>query len=399
MVLRAPIVEKLLWRSRKAVLSRPSSIGAAGGAPVTVAGLFRTASGIGQSARACADGLEQAGVKVHRVDLSAAFGQEELPPDPRLLKKAPPGGTLIVHFNAPEIERALFLLGNWRGSGRWVIGMWVWEMPITPQDWKPATRWLSEIWVPSRFSYDALRPLTDKPMKIVPYFIPLPPPAPVQADGSKFTVIALGDGKSSFARKNLVAALAAFQSASLGPNSELILKTRNLEHSPVLRRELDAARANDPRIHLIDGSLRHEDLQALIGSATVLMSLHRSEGFGLTIAEAMLQGKPVIATGWSGNTDFMDANCAVPVPFRFVPVDDTYGVYRAMPGAVWAEPDIEFAARALTDLAADPERCAALGQAARTRILRFTTGEDYRNALLAVPPGDGGPMVANAYSH
>lgn len=381
MSLRASLRDRFVWRCRDAILSRPAGSGTNPMKPVTVAGLFRTASGIGQSARACADGLETAGIPVHRVDLSAAFGQLELPSDPRLLDRAPPGGTLIVHFNAPEIERALFLLGNWRGSGRWVIGMWVWEMPITPVDWQPATRWLSEIWVPSRFAYEALRPLTDKPMKIVPYFIPAPVPARAVAEDAKFTVIALGDGKSSFARKNLTAALHAFQGAGLERPAELLLKTRNLDQSPIFRSELETACRKDPRIRIVDGSLSHVEVMHLIGSANVLVSLHRSEGFGLTIAEAMLQGKPVIATGWSGNTDFMDERCAVPVPYRLVPVDDSCGVYRNVPGAVWAEPDVAFASRAIADLASNPARQATLGAAARARILPLTTGLAYREAL------------------
>ncbi len=381
MVSQVPIVEKLVWRCREALLSRPAASQAALGEPVTVAGLFRTASGIGQSARACADGLETAGIPVHRVDLSAAFGQVDLPPDDRLLDRAPPGGTLIVHFNAPEIERALFLLENWRGSGRRVIGMWVWEMTVTPSDWQPATRWLSEIWVPSRFSFDALRPLTDKPMKIVPYFIAAPAQVPEAAPDSTFTVISLGDGNSSFARKNLTAAVRAFQKARFDGPSELILKTRNLKQSPTFRKELETTSQRDPRIRILDGSLSYADVMDLISSVDVLLSLHRAEGFGLTLAEAMLRSKPVIATGWSGNTDFMDEHCAVPVPYRLVPVDDSFGVYRAMPGALWAEPDETFAARAMTDLAADPAKLTALGEAARARIAPLTTGMPYRRAL------------------
>ena len=395
MVLRAPLLEKLLWRCRHTLLSRPSAPAGSDGGPIIVAGLFRTASGIGQSARACADGLEKAGVQVHRVDLSAAFGQLELPPDPRFLDRPPPGGTLILHFNAPEVERALFLLENWRGSARRVIGMWVWEMPITPEHWRPATRWLSEIWVPSRFSYDALRPLTDKPMKIVPYFIPAPSSAPQNVDSSRFTVIALGDGKSSFARKNLAAALSAFQEAQLDRDAQLILKTRHLDQSPIFQQQLEEARASDPRIRIIDGSLSHDEVLDLIASANVLISLHRAEGFGLTIAEAMLQGKPVIATGWSGNIDFMNEDSAIVVPYRLVPVDDSYGVYSAIQGAVWAEPDIAYAACALSELAANPCRRTALGNAARQRILPLTTGAMY-TAALQIP--DAQPTLDSPFA-
>lgn len=381
MELHLPIVERLLWRCRDAVLSKPASDISQVDGPIAVAGLFRAASGIGQSARACADGLENAGVDVHRVDLSAAFGQEDLPPDPRLSKRPNPGGTLIVSFNGPEFERALFLLGNWRGSGRRVIGMWVWEMPVAPRDWRAATRWLSEIWVPSRFSYEALRPLTDKPMKIVPYYVPAPSATPSRLLESPFTIITLADGKSSFARKNLLAAIAAFRTANFTKPAQLIVKTRNLESAPLHKVALDFACSEDPRIHVVDGSLSHSEVMGMLNQTDVLLSLHRSEGFGLTIAEAMLRGKAVVATNWSGNTDFMDKTCAIPVPFQLVPVDDSFGVYRALPGAVWAEPDVGYAAHALERLSSNPELCKILGNAAQARVAKLTTGQVYLEAL------------------
>ncbi len=102
-----------------------------------------------------------------------------------------------------------------------------------------------------------------------------------------------------------------------------------------------------------------------------MLSLHRSEGFGLVPAEAMLLGRAVVVTDWSGNTDFTDADTAALVPYRLVPAVDPRGVFQA-PGAVWAEADIDAAAAQLRRLADDPAQRAALGAraqlAARQRL-------------------------------
>jgi len=128
--------------------------------------------------------------------------------------------------------------------------------------------------------------------------------------------------------------------------------------------------------------------ESLTASADIVLSLHRSEGFGLVPAEAMLLGKPVIATGWSGNMDFMDAACAVPIGYRLVPASDPRGVYD-VPGAVWAEADLDEAVVQLRLLADNPALRAEIGTRARAAALaRLTTAplaEALRDLGLTVP--------------
>ena len=123
-------------------------------------------------------------------------------------------------------------------------------------------------------------------------------------------------------------------------------------------------------------------------SADIVLSLHRSEGFGLVPAEAMLLGRPVVATGWSGNMTFMDDSCAALVGYRLVPARDPRGVY-AVPGATWAEPDIAHAAEWLRRLGDDPGLRARLGPAgqvaARARLGTAPLAEAVRALGLAVP--------------
>jgi glycosyltransferase involved in cell wall biosynthesis len=178
-----------------------------------------------------------------------------------------------------------------------------------------------------------------------------------------FQAVALFDFNSSAARKNPQAAIEAFHRA-FGDDAgcELTLKTQNGDLFPDL---LAALRARAPaNVRIVDELWAYQDVKRLIAGADVLISLHRAEGFGLVLAEAMALRTPVVATAFSGNLDFMDESCALLVPSHPVLVADPQGIYR---GQSWAEPDVTAAAQALVRLRDDPalrERLAAAGQKA-----------------------------------
>jgi glycosyltransferase involved in cell wall biosynthesis len=144
----------------------------------------------------------------------------------------------------------------------------------------------------------------------------------------------------------------------------LVLKVGNPGDFPADFERLRAAVAEAPNIRLETRILPPRDSHALTRAADIVLSLHRSEGFGLIPAEAMLLGKPVIATGWSGNMDFMDNDSSALIGYRLVPARDPRGVFEA-PGAMWAEPHQQQAVAELTRLADDAEARAALGGRAR----------------------------------
>ena len=112
------------------------------------------------------------------------------------------------------------------------------------------------------------------------------------------------------------------------------------------------------------------DMSGLMAEVDIVLSLHRSEGFGLVPAEAMQLGKPVVATGWSGNMDFMNERNSVPVSFRLVPVEDPYDGAFVSDGQLWADADVGNAAEWLRRLAADPRLRRHLGETARADIAR-----------------------------
>jgi glycosyltransferase involved in cell wall biosynthesis len=162
----------------------------------------------------------------------------------------------------------------------------------------------------------------------------------------------------------------------------MVLKLSHTEHWPADLAVLRAAVADAANIRIEARTLPAADAHALTACADVVLSLHRSEGFGLVPAEAMLLGKPVVATDWSATAEFIDASVGLPVPYTLIPAVDPRGVFEA-PGAVWAEADIGAAAAALRGLAENAGRRTMLGEAARMAAARRFTSEPLRLALLA----------------
>ena len=345
---------------------RPVS-GAAAVAPLIVAGALRTSSGLGQSARLCFEALRAGGAEVVALDLTGPLRQTADLPPPHMGANAEPGpGTLILHVNAPLMGLALLAIGRRLAAGKRIIGYWAWELPEVPPEWQLGVNLVHEIWVPSAFTADAVAPITGgRPLHVVPHPVAIAqaPPRPPRPIGAPFTVLCLFDAASSVERKNPKAAIEAFRRAFADdPGTRLILKTQRLDAMPD-QRALLTGLADAPNIRLIDRTLDSFGIDALYNEADVLLSLHRAEGFGLTLAEAMQRGLPVVATGWSGNADFLSEAVGVPVPWRLVQAQDPQRTYHHS-ALRWAEPDIDVAAAALRALRADPLRCAKLGAAA-----------------------------------
>ncbi len=359
-----PIRARISASARNLMLTRPartaSALAAARKGPLVIAGLFRTASGIGESARSCADALAASGHKPLCVDLSGAFNQTDLGPD-RALSAMPDAadGTLILHVNAPETLPALRALSLYRRRNWRIAGCWVWELEAAPPEWRAATHALSEIWAPSAFCVEAFRRLTDIPVRFVPYRIAPPQSVTRRPPDGRIVALTMADGRSSLSRKNVEGAIRVFK-AALGDreNCALIVKTRNLAEFRDGAAALRVAAAGHPRIAFIDDSLAPIDRWRLIASADILISLHRSEGFGLPVAEALSLGLAVVTTGWSAVIDFTPPEFLV--PYALGPVNDPGGPYARFAESRWAEPDKEAAAALLARVAGGASRGGAL---------------------------------------
>ena len=337
------------------------------------------ALGVGRAGAATADALARAGLEVERRSLRPAFGRVWRPG-----RKPPvsvrPGGVWLIHANAPETAMALIAHDPADWARRYRIGYWAWETTEAPPDWPRVAPWLHEIWVPSRFVAEAVGAALDRAgltgarakLRVMPH--PVTPPATVRARPERFGLepgvrhaLMMFDGRSAFARKNPWGAIEAWTRAlpEPRPDARLIVKGVALSTDPASSSRLRALAGSRPDIRLLEAELSEADLWDLLASIDLVISTHRAEGFGLVPAEAMALGKPVIATGWSGVTDFMDEASAVLLPYRLVPVRDPTGAYTT---GQWAEPDIDAAARAIRDLLDRPDRARRLGAAARDRI-------------------------------
>jgi glycosyltransferase involved in cell wall biosynthesis len=219
-----------------------------------------------------------------------------------------------------------------------------------------------------------------RPVHLVSY--PLEPEAVRQTQRTRsgpFTILVAFNVASNFTRKNPCAAIDAFRRAfGDDPDVRLIVKYLNEAAWPDGVRQMKLAADGAANIIMNNEVLDDSGVDALYQSADVVMSLHRAEGLGLTIAEAMMRGLPVIATNWSGNTDFFTPEVGIPVGFKLVPIADPQGNYGG-PGihwkkpadAVWADADVEEAAAALRTLRADANLRHALGAAGAKTAREF----------------------------
>jgi len=258
------------------------------------------------------------------------------------------------------------------------IGLWVWEMGHMPPAWREAYATVDEIWTPSHYCAEVFRGEGDKPVRVVPHVVAAPPASHAAARDAvraqlgltpreRFVLYAF-DGASYLVRKNPDALVRAFAAAGLATQGwRLVLKTKNLLDQPKDGAALAQLVAETEGAQILESQLSSEALAALFDAADIYASSHRSEGFGLTVAEAMAVGKPVVATDYGGVQDFLDASCGYPVPARTVRLEQDFGVYAR--GGTWGEVDEAAFARALQAAAAEVDAGRDdIGLRARARI-------------------------------
>lgn len=327
--------------------------------PVIVAGVLRASSGLGQAARLSLEALAEAGVPVYGLDLTAALRQ---PADATVVpfrdaRDLAGPGTVLMHVNGPLMPLAMLAAGRKVVAGKQIVGCWAWELPDLPDDWLPGFGFVHRIVAPSAFSAAAIgRHAGALPVSVLPHPVAVRQhlTASRRRHDGPFTVLTVFDMASSVARKNPLGAVRAFRLAFADhPAARLILKSARREVAPGAASELAAAIAGASNIAWHDGVLSDVEVAGFFDQADACLSLHRAEGFGLTLAEAMLRGVDTIATGWSGNLEFQSSETARLVPCTFVPAVDPQATYHH-PTMTWADPDVDAAAGAL--VAAKAER-------------------------------------------
>lgn len=314
--------------------------------------------GVGEDVRMAALALEAAAIPyVIRNVTAPAAGEEESPSGLRLADDLPHDVNLFCMTGMTTIAVAMSE-GVGLHDGRHSIGVWHWELPEWPRFFDQAWEVVDEVWAPSRFTYDAYARSAHVPLYHMPVAVAADDTeSAVRADfglpSDAFLFGCAFDGLSSFARKNPLAIVEAFQRAFPAGEAHVGLVVKGIRadaNMPALA-ALHAKIAADPRIHLFNASLTRGRLLDLYRSLDVFVSLHRSEGFGRNIAEAMLLGKPVIVSAHSGNMDFTTFQTAALVPTRLKAVQE--GEYAFGAGQQWGDPDVDAAARAMERMVQD----------------------------------------------
>ena len=354
---------------------------------ILVSGFFSDVNGIGRAGRLTLAAVEQWGTSVLRHDLRV---------DPEgfsISTTAQSNGIWICHCNPPEALAFMRSRTEHVWEKRYRIGYWAYELPRLPPSWKACLSLFHEIWVPSQFVAAAIERTAGRSgpvVHVVPH--PLPDVRAIVPDrggfaiGRAFTFLAMFDTRSSLARKNPMGAVKAFQSAFRpgDENAALVLKVVNANAYEDAVSELAAQTSNWPNIRIMREHLTDERTLQLLRSVDCLISLHRSEGFGFPVSEAMALGTPVIVTGWSATTEFSEG-AAIQIPFRLIPAKDPSGMY-AGTGERWADPDLDKAAAAMRLLASDDReraRVSASGlRLAQERLGKPISSERYRKFLL-----------------
>lgn len=279
-------------------------------------------------------------------------------------------------LNANEMAAVPEQLGKGFMAGHYNIGYWAWELSGFPDAWLPALAGLDEIWAPSRFIQQAVSAKTDLPVTWMPLAVepgevpPLPRPSLGLPEG-RFLFLFFFDFRSFVSRKNPQAVMTAFQQAFATSDDRvgLVIKTNGMEECPEAYQAFkDQALTRDSRVHLIDRVMDDRELKGLMNQCDAFVSLHRSEGFGRGLAEAMYLGKPVIATAYSGNLDFMNPANSCLVDYTLVPVGEND--YPFGQGQYWAEANIDMAAAYMRALVADPALAREKGARAARDVRR-----------------------------
>ncbi|WP_166652318.1 glycosyltransferase family 4 protein [Enterovirga rhinocerotis] len=349
-------------------------------AAVTVWGFLNSEIGLGSSARGLVSAVESARGGVQRFAIPLA-GRDNVPFGSSAVVRKTRRNIIVV--NPPELigEPFAFLNRYWAGSHR--IAYWAWELDEVPDQWRGAFDLVDEVWSCSTASAASLRRATEKPVHVLPHVVEDWPHerkdtarARLSLPRDGFVFLFAFDFHSGFARKNplglIEAFIRAFGTGPAGPH--LVLKFHSASGFPAEEARLRQAAARCGRIRLVAEVYTPGEMRALFDAADGFVSLHRAEGFGLNIAEAMMAARPVICTGHSGNLDFTRPDNALLVDASLRAIEP--GEYVGSQGRLWAEPDLDAAAEAMRRLVGDPDLARSLGTRGREHVLRHLSKEE-----------------------
>ncbi|RSK52910.1 glycosyltransferase [Bacillus canaveralius] len=333
---------------------------------VNLFGYIRAELGVGESCRLAANSLENVDIPFGIINYPVCAARQEDLTWAHKETKEPLFNTNIFHINADQLEIAFRydILNRRLLENRYNIAVWHWELPEFPDEFAASFKMIDEVWAPSTFIFESISKKSPVPVVKIPHglcdnhasqtigrkYFMLP--------DNRFLFLMMYDPNSSPHRKNPQGVISAFKMAFAKDESSvgLIIKINNSQIDRSVELEQLKKEIGDYKnIYIIDKVMNRNEINALMNVTNCLVSLHRSEGFGLPLAEAMACGKPVIATGWSGNMEFMNETNSCLVRYELERVGQDWGPYKAE--QFWADPDIDHAAYYMKKVVEDPLWC------------------------------------------
>jgi glycosyltransferase involved in cell wall biosynthesis/2-polyprenyl-3-methyl-5-hydroxy-6-metoxy-1,4-benzoquinol methylase len=341
-------------------------------AGVNIAGYFRAELGVGEAARLLTAAIEAAGVPHSTFTYDVTPSRKAHAFSERGDRRAPYDVNILC-VNADQTAAFARNAGPGFFEGRYTIGYWFWELDRFPPSMHHAFDYVDEVWTATHFVASGIRAIGRRPVTTIPLPVLVPAISPgVTRESlglpSSFLFLFVFDFFSILERKNPIGLIDAFSRAFRpGEGPTLLIKTINGHRKLTDLERVRAAAAGRPDILIVDDYYSAEQKNSLMGLCDCYVSLHRSEGLGLTMAEAMALGKPVIATGYSGNIDFMTPENSYLVDYAMSEVPAECDPYPR--GTLWADPSLDQAAEVMRHVYADRGEAMARGQRARTDIL------------------------------
>ncbi len=386
------IAEKVYWkldseRNKSAPLYRPSNGPAAdrmssgetekmhvfeGENGINLSGYIDTESGVGEAARGMIRSIERSGIKFVLNNIEQQWLRRNDKTYTQFSDKNPYAVNL-VHVNADQVPNVIDHMGKNYFRGKYNIGYWFWELAEFPDMWHNSFSYFNEIWVASDFLLDSISKASPVPVVKIPVSVEVVPKnmltrKDLDISDDAFVFLNMFDCRSFPERKNPLGLIEAFRMAYndlMCRESHLVLKLSNPEANPGL---VDAIRekAEGLPVMLLSGYFNRDQIHDLEDACDCYVSLHRSEGLGLPLAECMYLGKPAISTAYSGNLEFMNINNSFLVKYRLVEITEDIGPYKK--GGIWAEPDVTHAAELLQSVYDNRSRAKIVGETASHSI-------------------------------
>jgi glycosyltransferase involved in cell wall biosynthesis len=330
--------------------------------------------GVGEAGRRTADAVAATGIPMELVSTAVACGSRQQHASHRRVEGSIGFHNVVTCVNADMLPLVSANLGLQKLRG-YHAGLWFWELEEFPEHYGKSLELVDEVWTASEFTRQAIQAVTDKPVRLIrmPIYVPFRPTAYTRASlgmpESKFIFLTNFDYLSTAERKNPVGVIRAYLDA-FGPDDGAVLMVKSINSS---QRILESERVRSfaygrPDVMFLDEYVSTTEMKAMIELADCFVSLHRAEGYGLNLADAMAHSTPTIATGYSGNLEFMTETTSILIPHKIVEVGPDAAPYN--PSAVWAEPDLYASSTAMRRLFDDPESGSAMAQRALTQISR-----------------------------